>query len=978
MQRVVRSTFVGLVALASLTACGDKVTNVQQSQPSTNVVREVIVSPQTANLNVGDVIALAASVNADAGVTDRTVAWSTSNAAVATVDAVSGSVKAITAGSATITATSNADKNVKGAALITVGAGSNATVTISTINQTTAAGSVPANLGNVANQLDVTLNVDPGTQKLAGVDLIMNCAAANGNSGKDTVVQTQNLASSDIATAEAAAAPVTLSFNTGAFTAATGVPAFFNGTCTLRAQARTSGGTTVASTSTTITLNNADVVIGGISSTKNAADNAGLSWHGGDVTVTTTPVFYSGRVAASTVVSFEGKSQTVTGAGTKTVTFVDGNDPGNAAPAANDIDGVTDLGATPTIVVLDAAGNNFTTNPCGNQICSSTSVLANAPAPITTGAGGNNPFRLDTRAPAPGIFLLANNPDQGTTVNGYVGTAFRFAADSAAGYRGPDATAGNQTRNLDATSGTNGVDKVTVVFQSGTSATGTFTTLTGTSGLAETAVGNAVILRMITTDALGNADTSFAGPAPAPFRAGTVPAGARFGVDLTAPTQTLAATSNAVDGDAFSLTTLNHFDFTITDNLSGTGLVYVAQTRNWNGLTGTQTAADGRTYTNTGAAGTFLSSQAVTDKSPCTIGRYNISQAASGTGAVPAFDNTGAAVGFCTPVPYTIAGGVLENAAQGVNGGYFKTTVAASDEAGNRAPTFTATAYESNSAPVVNNIDLPGSITGNTTASFPAAVTENVATSAGDITSSWIQLDYNAGGTITFQYPVTTGPGVAFDNVLTKTATVTPTIANFAKSLVVSAGAAPVVAAANNATTIRVFAADAAIVAGSGAPNSGFLQTTLAPSVQLVAGSSSTFAAQFTAGFHDSLAVATPNAVSVSVGGTTTVAAVATGTTGIFNNPFSGGAVTFWYKLSTDPAAGPWFFIASTSTGVTTDTGAGNGRSWIFSTPFVMPSKTPDGRAVPAGTILNIRAVGVNTAGDAVTTPGTAAITITP
>src|SRR5579885_2498528 len=250
MQRVVRSTLVGLQTIAGITACGDKVTVPQQTTtvvtPPT-VVHQVTVSPSSVNLNVGDKVTLAASVDADAGVTDRTVTWSSSNTAIATVDA-NGVVTAVAAGNATITAASKADPNVKGAAAVTVGAGpvaQPAVVTISTINSTRcdvfgSCTSVPANLGNATGQLDVTLNVDPGTQKLAGVDLLMNCnAAANFPAASDTVVATQNLggAASALA-AEAAAAPVTLSFNTASFNSTTGATAFKNGSCVLKARAR--------------------------------------------------------------------------------------------------------------------------------------------------------------------------------------------------------------------------------------------------------------------------------------------------------------------------------------------------------------------------------------------------------------------------------------------------------------------------------------------------------------------------------------------------------------------------------------------------------------------------------------------------------------------------------------------------------------------------------------------------------------------
>src|SRR5690349_18055382 len=113
MQRVVRSTLVGLLTVAGLTACGDKITVPPPTTiPVSNVVREVTVSPQNVSIPVNGTAQLSASVNADAGVTDRTVTWTTSSATVATVDA-NGLVTGKAAGVATITAASKADPQVK-------------------------------------------------------------------------------------------------------------------------------------------------------------------------------------------------------------------------------------------------------------------------------------------------------------------------------------------------------------------------------------------------------------------------------------------------------------------------------------------------------------------------------------------------------------------------------------------------------------------------------------------------------------------------------------------------------------------------------------------------------------------------------------------------------------------------------------------------------------------------------------------------
>src|SRR5581483_10446909 len=121
-----------------------------------------------------------------------------------------------------------------------------------------------------------------------------------------------------------------------------------------------------------------------------------------------------------------------------------------------------------------------------------------------------NTLRLDTEKPLAGSLALASNSDQGTAANGFLGTNFRFATDSAAGFRGPNATAGNQTRNLDQRSGRPGVDVVTYQFLSATSASGTFTPVTTTTALGESNTNTGFVLLQIATDALGNADTAFA------------------------------------------------------------------------------------------------------------------------------------------------------------------------------------------------------------------------------------------------------------------------------------------------------------------------------------------------------------------------------------------------------------------------------------------------------------------------------------
>ena len=233
MQRVFCSTvLVAALSVAGLTACGDKV-NVVQPAPD-SAVTAVTVQPGAATLNVGDKVTLVATVTAGPAQTNRNVTWTSSNTTVATVDNA-GVVTAVAGGTASIIATSAANTAIKGAAVITVNPVVLATVTLGNIMQTVCnptCTSVPATLNNVANQLDVTVNLDQGTQKVSEVDLIMNCG------GADTIVAKQILSAADITPlTEDATAPLQFSFNTAAFNSANGTPSLHNGACTISASA---------------------------------------------------------------------------------------------------------------------------------------------------------------------------------------------------------------------------------------------------------------------------------------------------------------------------------------------------------------------------------------------------------------------------------------------------------------------------------------------------------------------------------------------------------------------------------------------------------------------------------------------------------------------------------------------------------------------------------------------------------------------
>src|SRR5439155_27038615 len=157
------------------------------------------------------------------------------------------------------------------------------------------------------------------------------------------------------------------------------------------------------------------------------------------------------------------------------------------------------------------------------------------------------------------------------------------------------------------------------------------------------------------------------------------------------------------------------------------------------------------------AAGNCITPATAVDRSaaqsspdPCVVGRFNATQAASGAGSVQVFDRGGAALGWCTPVPYVLTAAACPAPLVGncqqlatnvpVQPGYFRTGVIASDEAGNRTTAFSATVLEDINAPTVSALDPPGAITGNTTVNFPASASETAGNGDGNIENPYAAL----------------------------------------------------------------------------------------------------------------------------------------------------------------------------------------------------------------------------------------------
>jgi len=527
MQRVVRLSLAGLLTFAGagLTACGDKVT-VPPATPVDSTIHSVTVSPQNASVAVGQTTQLAVTVEAGTGATVRTVTWSTSDATIATVDQT-GKVTGVKGGATTIIAKSTANASVSGAASVTVTGGGVPTVTIQSIVQTSGGTSGPADLSQAKGQLDITLNVEANGQTIKTVTATITCGTKS-KSASQTI--------SDVAPSGAAssAVPITLQINTAAFNATTGVPDLNNGNCTLSSVVTTGTGTQSAQNSSTITLANTDVVIVKTTNSGNsAADVNGAFWKSGNVTVSATPVLYSGTTIASANITLpNATAATQTGipltAGVASATW-SGTATSGFRTTGQTL-GTSGTPIRPTVAFVDSQGNVLT--------------------PAQANAFSESDIRIDNQAPVADTTKFVANTQN--TAGGWIGANFTF-------------TDGTSIILSDKTKADNGgVDKVTFTTQQAASpstTSSTFTAFASPANLAETSTSVAYDLRLNICDALQNC---------APTGVLTT-----FGVDKTKPSlsQLAGPANNSIFkfGASIPDASFSVIDTSATAGVSGSG-----------------------------------------------------------------------------------------------------------------------------------------------------------------------------------------------------------------------------------------------------------------------------------------------------------------------------------------------------------------------------------------------------------------------
>ena len=669
-----------------------------------SAVRNVTVSPANAVLLPGGTLGFVANVDADAGVA-RTVNWSSSNTAVATVTSA-GVVTAVTPGSATITAASTVAPTVTGSAVVTVRQPVPATISVQNI---TIAGTnnVTANVNNIAGSIDVNMNVDPGEQVVQRVEVLID----------GQVACTQNLSPAQSESMRIAAAfddiedvIVSCQVNTAAFAAETGVANFFNGPHTLSVRAVIAGGNDIATPTTPLIFNNLSGVIATFTNT-NGSDPAsaidprtGLQWISGDVTWKFTGVSY---VSGTTVASV---SCTLYEKAARTFTLTNGT---NTTVYDQDGWGSTDLdlGGYLTSPLNAAAGETIV---CPSAVLSngspmtatSGSVLLNYGSPANPTVGGNaaqpvlQVYRYDDVAPGgdSNNGVVQTDVTLNAITNPWLASATSVLPTSTSASR--IGILSNNTLNA-LTVGTDieeGVDAITVqvwataagvALPANTSAlpcnlTG-LTSITTGSQLAETTVSSAYALRISFTDALGNRVC--------------LDSPTNIGADFTAPTGTVDNTS-PVANTGYNAA-LPNWSVTASDNASGFSsqpLIVSMSRLNEDGTT------------------------------QCVIGT-------SSSSCINGNDPT-------WPLSFSATGG-----SAGL--GYYTTSITLSDQAGNTVPLVTSqlNGFDTVVPTFTGGISLPAVIAGASTNTFTTTVGDNL-----DLGSIYGVVNYG-GVNLNLRYP---------------------------------------------------------------------------------------------------------------------------------------------------------------------------------------------------------------------------------
>jgi hypothetical protein len=923
-----------------MTACEEKVVVPPVDPPAL----QISVTPAAITIDAGESTEMVAQVTGGATGGDKSVTWTSSNTAVATVSANGNvvTVGGVAEGTSTIRATAVADANVSAAAVVTVEAPGGSvppSVTIKSI--TTGATNVPVNINNVAGQVEITLNLElpPGTE-YDRVELFANtiriyCQGAVGSCTAPEAGLGTSGAGFSVDEAQSAV-ELLASWNTADFdrsvlgSVGTVQGTYPNGSTQITAQVVGPQGTITATTSTNIVLNNVPFIYSRLNYPTGAgmAINVatGLAWYTGDISVTAMGVKFNDDPANDIA------SITLTNTGTDPETVTD-NTPADGfqlvlqksgGSAASRID-LLETGApgTPAGVILTVA--SVTAGGAGGPACV---VTENTPVPLNLGCVGAvpanqmplaTPLNWDNVAPVITLFdltpaTLGCAPALACYISGNPLTpAFIFAA-----------RAGFFT-HVDA-----GVGSPTVTFMAGEP--GSLIPVATGEDLAETVVPS-LIASATTCDALQNCATQFASTAGLGQNSAT---GAQLvGVDSTDPTAT-------VDNVTPNLSTNIALNPAWTISFSDAGV----------GPSGFSALPVSVQLKNTTPAG-----------STCYIPQSPVDPTLAGQ--VACTTSSGA-------INYQVDDGVIDvdlTLVPGTSEGYWEITAFVRDQAMNFSkPNTDRITLNDVTPPVIGGIAGPSSLPGGANVTFSAGLADNV-----DL--GWIEPYLTYGGGPVLQYPdVTLGAYGVLDG-LVSTTTGNFTIGGFVRSVEASIATGRSGGVVNEASQVDFDVFDIAT-------NTSNAFVNIIPAVQFAAGGpipalsviSPTIFAPADVN-HGNFIHQAPSAPQVCQGtaaacgstppASTVLSATMTGPNATFANPFI--RVEFYYQ---DPVNARWYLIgvgaASASDNTVTTT-----RTWTYSNTWTVTGLLDSAGAPLVNALLPIVAVGVHSTGSAIISTGT-------
>lgn len=922
-MRVLRSSlFVAATAIIAA-ACGDKV-NIVQPTSAAGAIQSVQVAPSTATISVGGTVQLTAAVNASAGITP-TVAWTSSSAAAATVSS-SGLVTGVAASpGVAICATASATgvSSVVNCATVVVSAASApipATVQIASV---TGAGGlnipVPVPPGVVAGQINVSVNVNPGTSKIDSVVVFINGISA----GTQTFTSGQSAAmryAADQAGSDQALLPtLVFSINTAAYNTTTGKVTYVNGAMNLSAVAYghqgSSAGSSSASQSLSYLLGNVDGFQTSLTNGGNAAIDAnGFAWWGnGTLTISAIPVMYSGKTVGTVTAALGGVCGAVGGTGTSgssstapysvTLALTGSQSPAGCA------------GATPNVPVITATDN------AGNVL----TLVANGTINAQTGVRWDN---VAPAAPAGSTFAgVSPNIRINVNPNGRFGNWIN------------DAVTFNSTSVTKAT--TNGwlcvnpaaavgacLTTDTLPRDAGVGGTTYYVSVGATKAAAYAAapITNPTTLAATTTnagycgiagaaDALGNKTTLTA--AQQATACGTEANSATFGVDRVAPVVGYGAAAIASNARLSGA------------SIGGEEIVTFADT----GLVGNS----GMNPATPVVASLVLRNVTATGAATCIVGTYASSVCGQSATGMTTTVGTGSSTTGITATTVI---------------GYYTFNATATDAAGNSASVSPRVFVYDNTAPVVGATNTPVTVSGTAGFNASAFVSEDLdiwsyfwTVTYGTLPAGYAPTLFAQGGT-TVVNGYNANPFINTNYVASSL--VTMPLAWQADASVVAQTLYPLSGVQLNATN----QGNKTAAGAAGAP------TTVTPGTAISLTGFTSYPADFLPAGITGLSSGVTTAATAAAPLNSTLSATAVGLTATFNNPFS--RVDFYAQ---NAAATQWILIGSVSTPTLVDIGGNRTFTWALP---VSGSALYTQLGFAATTTVNVMGIGMGASNGAI------------